>query len=103
MAQTDIVPTSALVAGGLVGGFVVAQRTGNRPLGGVVFGLAGAAAAPSWLEHAGPAGTAALAATYVLAMGLSHPLAKRIGRWPSVGAVTGVASAAAYWLSDRHG
>ena len=43
---------------------------------------------------------AGLSALYVGAFGLSHPLAKRIGAWPSVLAVTAVASGTAYLVSD---
>ena len=36
-----------------------------------------------------------LSAVYVAAMGGSHPLAKRVGAWPAVAAVTGVTVAEA--------
>jgi hypothetical protein len=42
----------------------------------------------------GPAAAAGLSALYAAAMGGSHPLAKRIGAWPSVIAVTAVTVAA---------
>ncbi|MCW3845430.1 hypothetical protein ONA70_35745 [Micromonospora yasonensis] len=45
--------------------------------------------------------TAALVATYVGAFGLSHPLAKRIGAWPSVLAVSALTAAASYAVADR--
>jgi hypothetical protein len=45
--------------------------------------------------------TAVLLATYAGAFGASHPLAKRIGAWPSVFAVSAVASGAACALADR--
>lgn len=45
-------------------------------------------------------GAAALSALYLAAFGLSHPLAKRIGAWPSVLTVTAVASGAAHLASD---
>ena len=34
-------------------------------------------------------------------MGVSHPLAKKVGTWPSVLGVTAVASGAAWLLADR--
>jgi hypothetical protein len=43
----------------------------------------------------GPAAAAGLTAVYVAAMGGSHPLARRIGAWPSVAVVTAVTVAAA--------
>ncbi|MGW0043758.1 hypothetical protein [Rhodococcus sp. NPDC003348] len=78
---------SALAAGGLVGGYAVARQTGNRPLGGAVLGVVGSVCGTYWARTSGPARTAALVATYVGAFGASHPLAKKIGAWPSVGVV----------------
>ena len=47
-------------------------------------------------------GTAGLlAATYLAAFGASHPLARKVGPWPSVGIVTAAAAGAAYVLADR--
>ncbi len=57
--------------------------------------------ARTWVAKAGPGAAAALGATYLLSFGLSHPLAKKIGPWPSVLAVTVVSSAAAWARSDR--
>jgi hypothetical protein len=86
---------SAIAALGLVGGFAVAQRTGRRELGGALFAAAGAWCAREWYRARGPAAAAGLSAVYVAAMGGSHPLAKRVGAWPSVVAVTAVTVAAA--------
>lgn len=94
------VNTSFVVCLGLIGGWLTARETGIRPLGGVVLGAAGLWAGRSWLAKTNPATTAALTATYLGAFGLSHPLAKKIGAWPAVLAVTGVASSAACVLSD---
>lgn len=77
-----------IVAAGLIGGYAAARYTGKRPLGGAVLGAAGVAAGRSWLRR-GPAVTAALSATYLGAFGISHPLAKKFGAWPSVLVVTG--------------
>jgi hypothetical protein len=38
---------------------------------------------------------------YAVALGVSHPLAKKVGAWPSVLGVTAVASGASYALGDR--
>jgi hypothetical protein len=86
---------SAVAALGLVGGFAVARRTGRRELGGALFAAAGAWCAREWYRARGPAAAAGLGAVYVAAMGGSHPLAKRVGAWPSVLAVTAVTVAAA--------
>ena len=94
------VNTASLVITGLVGGWLTARETGIRPLGGVLLTAAGLWAGRSWLAKGGVPLAAGLGATYVAAFGLSHPLAKKIGAWPSVIAVTTVASGAACVLSD---
>jgi hypothetical protein len=99
----EAVPTAALVSGGLIGGYATARATGNRPLGGAVLAAAGAAAAHTWWRRGGPATTAGLTALYVLGFGLSHPLARRIGAWPSVLAVTAANATASWVLVDRAG
>ncbi len=99
--SADSVNTAPVVALGLLGGFLAARETGVRPLGGVLLGLAGAFAGRTWLAKGGPAVTAALSALYLGGFGASHPLAKKIGAWPSVLAVTGVAAGASWALVDR--
>lgn len=79
--------TSALAAAGLVGGYAVARQTENRQLGGAVLAVVGAVCTTNWVRTSGAARGAALLGTYVGAFGASHPLAKKIGAWPSVGAV----------------
>jgi hypothetical protein len=96
----ESVNTAPVVALGLVGGWLTARETGIRPLGGVVLAAAGLYAGRTWLARRGPATTAVLGATYVLGFGLSHPLAKKIGSWPAVLSVAGVATGAAALLSD---
>lgn len=95
--------TAPLVAAGLVGGFVVARVTKVRWLGGLVFGAAGVAAAARWGRTLGPAPTAALSVGYAAAMGLSHPLAKKVGPWPAVLLVTAGVTGAAVWADARAG
>ncbi|UQU62054.1 hypothetical protein COUCH_23765 [Couchioplanes caeruleus] len=95
------VPTAAVTAGSLIGGWQLARRTGIRPLGGVVLAAGGVLAGREWARRTSPAVTAGLLATYVGAFGLSHPLAKRIGPWPSVLAVSALTAAASYAAADR--
>lgn len=90
-----LVRPSALAAAGLIGGFAVARTTGQRQLGGALFAVAGLGAARGWLAAAGPARTAALSGLYLAAMGGSHPLAKKLGAWPAVLAVSAGTVAAA--------
>lgn len=95
---------SVVAAAGLVGGFAVARAT-KREVGGTLFGLAGTWCGKQWAKSTGPLGAAVLGALYTAAMGGSHPLAKRIGAWPSVLLVaTGVAvasEAAEAWGRSR--
>lgn len=93
--------TAPVVASGLIGGFAAARYSGHRSLGGVVLGVAGAWCAGTWSRTSGPAIAGVLVGTYLSAFGLSHPLAKKIGAWPSVLGVTAVASGAAHVLADR--
>ncbi|MEU9127440.1 hypothetical protein AB0D08_04845 [Kitasatospora sp. NPDC048540] len=88
------IPTAAVASAGLIGGYGAARWSGRRELGGVVLAAAGATAAVRWQRAAGTPTAAALTGLYVAAFGGSHPLAKRIGAWPSVFAVTGVVAAA---------
>jgi hypothetical protein len=94
------VPTSALAAAGLVGGFTVARYSHNRRAGGAVWAAAGLLALPRWVAT-GPVRALALVAAYAGGMGASHPLAKKIGAWPSVLVVTAGTSALCRALADR--
>ncbi|MGC0421062.1 hypothetical protein [Embleya sp. AB8] len=95
------IPTAAVAATGLVGGYAVARYTKQRPLGGAVLAVAGAFAAKGWREQAGTPTAAALTGLYTVAFGASHPLAKKIGAWPAVFAVAGTVAAASYAVADR--
>lgn len=101
MAKLAAFPSSPWVVLGLVGGFAVAQVTGERELGGVVLLVGGGAAAYSWFRHDKKTG-AALTAAYVAAFVGSHPFAKAVGAWPSVALVTAAVAGSAWWFVDRH-
>lgn len=79
---------------GLVGGYQTARVTKNRQLGGAVLAAAGTAAFWGWKKNAGAGVATALTATYVLAFGASHPLAKKMGAWPAVYTVTAATAVA---------
>lgn len=100
LLPADAVTTAPVVALGLIGGYVTARETGIRPLGGVLLAGAGLLAGRTWLAKSGPAVTAGLTALYLGGFGASHPLAKKIGAWPSVLAVTAVAAGASKALVD---
>ncbi|WP_027004467.1 hypothetical protein [Corynebacterium halotolerans] len=98
--KPENVSTATVVAGGLLGGWLTARETGIRPIGGVVLAAAGIWAGRSWLAKTDVPTTVGLSALYVGAFGASHPLAKKMGSWPSVLTVTAVAAGAAYALAD---
>ncbi|MFF6791561.1 hypothetical protein ACVW0K_002687 [Streptomyces filamentosus] len=94
------IPSPAVAAAGLVGGYAVARWTKKRPLGGVVLAVAGGVAAREWQRVGGVKAAVGLSAAYVAAFGGSHPLAKKVGAWPAVFTVAG-AMAAASWAVTR--
>jgi hypothetical protein len=96
------IPTAPIVAAGLIGGYLVARETEIRPLGGVVLAVAGITAGRQWLRTSGPVGAGALTAIYLGSFGASHPLAKKIGAWPSVITAASLSAGAAWLVSDRH-
>lgn len=93
--------TAPIVAGSLIGGYLVARETKVRPLGGAVLAVGGIVAGRQWARTAGPATTVALTAVYLGGFGASHPLAKKIGAWPAVFSAAGASALASWALSDR--
>ncbi|MEU4270412.1 hypothetical protein [Streptomyces sp. NPDC026092] len=94
------IPSPAIAAAGLVGGYAVARWTKKRPLGGVVLAGAGALAVREWQQVGGAKVAAGLGAAYVAAFAGSHPLAKKVGAWPAVFGVAGV-MAGTSWAVTR--
>lgn len=95
------VPAELVAAGGLVGGYGVARWTGRRPLGGAALAAAGTVAARQWHRRAGTGTAVALTGVYLAAFAGSHPLAKRLGAWPSVVTVAGGVAVASWAVSGR--
>ncbi len=93
--------TWPVASGSLLLGFVVAQATGVRPLGGIVLFAGCAWCALRWLRAVGAARTAALVVVYLAAFVLSHVIADPLGTWPAVALVTAIVGLAAYLLADR--
>lgn len=94
MPTSPAIPPSLVAAGGLIGGFAAARYTRRREIGGALFAVAGAWCFREWRRSAGAVAAAGLSALYVAAMGGSHPLAKKVGPWPSVITVSAVTAAA---------
>ena len=96
-------PSAAAVAVGLAAGFGIAQGTGVRALGGLVFAAGGLVAGWLWWSRRGAAVAAALAVAYVAAFVLAHVLAIGVGwpAWLAVGLVTVAAAALSWVVADR--
>ena len=95
------IPTAPMVATGLVGGFAAARYSGRRDVGGALFAAAGAWCAWTWQRRSGPGVMGVLGGVYAAAFGVSHPLAKKIGAWPSVLVVSAAAAGTTYLAADR--
>src|SRR5699024_4158113 len=101
LQMSKVQPTAGLVTAGMIGGYVAARVTKIRPLGGIVLGACGIAAGGRWYRASGPGTTALLSTIYLGDFGASHPLAKKIGSWPSVLVSTAAAAGAARVLNDK--
>lgn len=97
------IPSPAVAAAGLVGGYAVARWTKKRPLGGVVLAVAGGVAAREWQRVGGVKAAVGLSVAYVAAFGGSHPLAKKVGAWPAVFTVAGAMGAASWAVTRERG
>ncbi|WP_369130175.1 hypothetical protein [Modestobacter roseus] len=96
-------PSAVAAAVGLAAGFGVAQGTGVRALGGIVFAAGGLAAGWLWYRRRGAAVAAGLAVAYVAAFVLAHVLALGVGwpAWLAVGLVTVSVAALSWAVADR--
>jgi hypothetical protein len=103
LTRAGRLPSALLVAVGLAAGFGVAQGTGVRVLGGVVFALAGLGAGWLWVQRRGWAVALGLGALYVGAFVLAHVLAIGAGlpSWLAVSLVTLAAAGVAFAVADR--
>jgi hypothetical protein len=95
------IPSSLVAASGLVGGYGIVRATKKRELGALALVAAGAVAATQWKRATGPATAVALTGLYVAAFAGSHPLAKKLGAWPSVAAVSSGVALASWAAVDR--
>lgn len=90
-----------LTSAGLLGGFGVARASGVRAAGGVVLAGVGAGVFALVAQRGGPWRATAVVLAYLGAFGGSHPLAKRLGAWPSVLTVAAVTAIPAALLAER--
>lgn len=92
---------SLLTSTGLLGGFGVARASGVRAAGGAVLGAVGAGVFALVLRRGGPLRATVVLLAYLGAFGGSHPLAKRLGAWPSVLTVAAATAVPAALLAER--
>jgi hypothetical protein len=95
------VPTWVIAGGSLVVGFLVAETTGVRAVGGVVLLAAIVWCWLLWHRRRGVQVAVGLTAVYVAAFALSHVIAGALGAIPSVLLVATVVALASYFLADR--
>ena len=95
------IPTSVMAAVGLIGGFAVTKLAHHRRPGGLVAGSIGLLAVETSRRRAGTAAALAVGGSYVTALAVSHPLAKKLGAWPSVFTVAAAAATTAHLVADR--
>ena len=95
------VPTWLVAGGSLVVGFLVAEATGVRAVGGFVLLVAIVWCWLLWYRRRGVQVAIGLTAGYVAAFALSHVVAGAIGAIPSVLLVATVVALASYALADR--
>lgn len=97
------VPTAPIAAGSLVGGYAIARKGGRRR-GAVASALllgTGALLRSTARQRSGPRSGDALLGIYLGSFVVSHPMAKKLGAWPSVLLVSALSGAAAWAMADR--
>jgi hypothetical protein len=85
----------------LVIGYLVADLTGVRALGGVVLVVGLGLCALRWRRRVGVGRTVLLVGVFLALFVLSHLLARAVGAWPSVLTVAAVMWAVAFVVADR--
>lgn len=95
------IPSSLVAGASLLIGFLVAQATGVRALGGVVLLVAVVWCFLLWRARAGVQLAVGLTVAYAAAFVLSHAIARVIGAIPSVLLVSIAVAALAFVLADR--
>ena len=92
--------TAPILAGSLIGGYLAAEATEHRHYGGVVLAAGGVVSLRSWVKTVGWGKALVLSVIYLAGFTGSHPLAKKIGAWPSVLTVAATSAVAAHVISD---
>lgn len=96
----DRLPTAAIGATALIGGYGIAVATGSRPLGGLFLAACGIVCIVIWARRDGRRTAIVLTFVGLAAFALSHVVALVIGAWPAVLLTAAAASAVCWRLSD---
>ncbi len=96
-------PTAPVAASTLVLGYLVADLTGVRWLGGLVLVAGVAFCVLLWRPRVGVARTALLVAGLAALFVASHLLARAVGGWPAVLLVAAAMFAVTFLVADRAG
>jgi hypothetical protein len=94
-------PTAPLAALTLVVGYLVADLTGVRAIGGVVLVVGIGVCALQWRRRLGVGRTLLLVGVFLVLFVGSHLLALALGAWPSVLTVAAAMWAVAFVVADR--
>jgi hypothetical protein len=98
---SSAVPTWPVAGGSLVVGFLVAEMTGVRALGGVVLLVALVWCWVAWARRRSVLVAVGLTAVYVAAFALSHVIAGAIGALVSVALVSAAVALVVFAVADR--
>lgn len=90
---------AAIAASSLIAGYATARFSKKRPLGGVVLLAGTGVAAALWAQDTTAARVGTNVGIVLASFGISHPLAKKIGAWPSVITVAAVTAGATYAIA----
>ena len=99
---SPVVPSWLVSGGSLLLGYLVAEATGARGLGGLVLLVGVVWSWLLWHRRAGVQVAIGLTSVYIAAFAFSHVLADAIGAIPSVLLVSAVVATSALLLADRH-
>lgn len=94
-------PTGPVAALTLMIGYLVANVTGVRAIGGVVLVVGLGFSALQWRRRVGVGRTVLLVGVFLALFVGSHLLARAVGAWPSVLTVAAVMWAVAFLVADR--
>lgn len=94
-------PTAPVTALTLMLGFLVADLTGVRALGGVVLVVGLGLCVVQWRRRVGVRRTVLLVGVFLALFVGSHLLARAVGAWPSVLTVAAVMWAVTFVVVDR--